>query len=136
MLWGVNPNPVAGGTGNDTLTSTPGRDLLTGGGGSDIFQFLSSGDSVVGANRDAIKDFSAAQGDIIDLTAVDANDLLPGDQAFSFLGTGAFTGGPGEARYEVTGSDSIVQGTINGSGSTFEIKLIGVTTLLDTDFRL
>ncbi len=135
-LWGVNPNPVTGGTANDTLVSTAGRDLLTGGTGADIFQFLAAGDSVVGANRDAIKDFSSAQGDIIELTAIDANDLLPGDQGFSFLGTSAFTGGPGEVRYEVTGSDAIVQGTISGIGSSFEIKLIGVTTLVDTDFHL
>ncbi|MGE0415977.1 MAG: Calx-beta domain-containing protein [Acetobacteraceae bacterium] len=135
-LWGVQPNQVNGGTGNDTLDSTAGRDLITGGTGADTIRFLAAGDTVPGANRDAIKDFSAAQGDLIDLSAIDANDLVPNDQAFAFLGTGAFTGGAGEVRYDVVGSDSIVRGTIGGTGVDFEIKVMGVTSLAATDFKL
>lgn len=135
-LWGVQPNQVNGGTGNDTLDSTAGRDLITGGTGADTIRFLAAGDTVPGANRDAIKDFSTAQGDLIDLSAIDANDLVPNDQAFAFLGTGAFTGGAGEVRYDVVGSDSIVRGTIGGTGVDFEIKVMGVTSLAATDFKL
>lgn len=66
----------------------------------------------------------------------DANDLLPGDQAFSFLGTGAFTGGHGELRYSVVGTDAVVKGSIGGAGVDFEIKVSGVGSLAATDFRL
>ena len=44
------------------------------------------------AAADRILDFSPKQGDRIDLSAVDANDQVLGDQAFQFIGQAQFTG--------------------------------------------
>jgi hypothetical protein len=54
---------------------------------------------VVGANADRITDFSHAQGDRIDLAGIDARFTVAGDQAFSFIGTGLYTGVAGQLRY-------------------------------------
>ncbi len=41
---------------------------------------------------DTIWDFSHAQGDRIDLSAIDANSSVGGNQAFTFIGAANFTG--------------------------------------------
>jgi Ca2+-binding RTX toxin-like protein len=95
-----------GGAGNDVLTGGSGADLifgglrgdtLTGGAGNDIFRY----DKVAESNsteRDGIQDFNA--GDLIDLSRIDANTLVEGNQAFSFIGNAAFSGTAGELRFE------------------------------------
>ena len=60
---------------------------------------MALGDSVVGANADVITDFSHGQADRIDLTAIDANAAVAGNQAFSFIGSGLYTGVAGQLRY-------------------------------------
>jgi hypothetical protein len=56
---------VDGGPGNDWLTGGRGDDTLTGGGGADTFL------SFPGAGGDLVTDFSAAEGDQVQLPAVD-----------------------------------------------------------------
>jgi Ca2+-binding RTX toxin-like protein len=100
-LTGAGGNDtLIGGLGADTLEGGLGRDLMTGGGGLDRMVFRSIAESGVAfANRDAINTF--AHGDKIDLTAIDANTVLAGDQAFSWLGSGAFTGAAGQLRFDL-----------------------------------
>jgi serralysin len=50
-----------------------------------------------------IADFQ--QGEKVDLSAIDANPEVAGNQAFRWLGSGDFTGRPGEARYELLSPD-------------------------------
>jgi Ca2+-binding RTX toxin-like protein len=107
-----------GGSGGDTLIGGEGADLLSGGLGRDRFVFLSLDDSRPDA-ADLIIDFSGRGAgsrsniqsdewwapeevsdrrhspDIIDLSAIDADILTPGDQAFRLRDT--LTGRPGEA---------------------------------------
>ncbi len=85
-------NTLQGWTGNDVLTGAGGKDTLTGGAGGDRFVYGSVEQSVVGADADRITDFSHAQADKIDLAAIDANTGVAGDQGFSFIGTGLYTG--------------------------------------------
>jgi Ca2+-binding RTX toxin-like protein len=78
-----------GGTGNDTLWGGRGGDFLVGEAGADIFQYFSVEDSqnvlLDGVNQlDQIADFTQGQ-DKIDLSAIDANPALAGDQAFTFV---------------------------------------------------
>jgi hypothetical protein len=74
---------------------------------------------------------------LIDLSGMDANIFAAGDQAFSFIGTGAFTGGGAELRYAFDGTDTWIQGDINGDGiADFEIALTGQVPLVTTDFLL
>ncbi len=76
---------INGGTGNDLMTGGAGKDFLTGGSGFDTFDYNAPSDSPVGAGRDVITDFVGngnAAGDRIDLSTIDANTFLPGNQAF------------------------------------------------------
>jgi Ca2+-binding RTX toxin-like protein len=68
-----------------------GVDQLQGGAGADVFRFLLTGDSSLGA-FDSILGFDAAgaaAGDLIDLAAIDANSLTAADDGFvfGFVGT-------------------------------------------------
>ena len=102
---------------------------MTGGAGNDLFVF---GDGDFGgtttATADEIVDFTSGQ-DTIDLTAVDANSLIAGDQAFAFIGTAAFGSSAGELRYEQ------ISGDTNGDGiADFMIKVDGSHTFTSVDF--
>ncbi len=87
LVGGDGADVLEGGTGNDILIGGLGRDVLTGGFGSDVFRFLSTDDlpaphSPIGPEK--ITDFSQAQGDRIDLSAIDADVTAPGNQPFLF----------------------------------------------------
>ena len=80
---------LRGSFGQDRLTGGPGSDTLDGGVGFDVFAFTSPSDSAPTA-PDVILAFDgrgAAAGDKIDLSAIDANGQLAGNQAFGFGGT-------------------------------------------------
>ena len=87
---------ITGGSGNDTITGGLGADSLTGGLGADTFVYTVKGDSS-NAVRDRIVGFDLI-GDVIDLGLIDANAGVVDDQAFTYLGTGTFTGTIGEVR--------------------------------------
>jgi Ca2+-binding RTX toxin-like protein len=92
---------LVAGEGNDILSGGLGADVLQGDQGADIFKYSSveesSGAVVNGVQQiDDITDFTQGQ-DKIDLSAIDANGTLTGNQAFTFLDnpashTGAWTG--------------------------------------------
>ena len=85
-----------GGAGDDVLHGGAGSDRLIGGVGADVFQFFATSESSSATGVDWIDGFERAGiagGDRINLAAVDANDLVAGDQAFVFHGTVA--GGAG-----------------------------------------
>ena len=116
-LKGVAGNDVLfGNDGNDTLIGGAGADQLTGGRGADVFQLKTVAESKVdAAMRDTILDFSHAEGDRIDLSALDANVRLAGNQAFA-LGGSAFTKKAGELIQFASGDNWLVQGDMNGDG--------------------
>jgi Ca2+-binding RTX toxin-like protein len=124
-----------GGDGDDLLIGGAGFDLLCGGAGGDLFRFA-DGDSGTGYAADGITDFVNIV-DKVDLRDVDSNGLLAGDQAFTFIGTAAFSGAAGELRYVMTGTETWLQGDLTGDGvSDFEIVFVGNVTLFATDFYL
>ncbi len=125
---------LVGGVGADTLVGGAGDDTLSGGLSADHFVFA---DVVGGAGVDTIIDFSHAQSDKIDLSGVDANTTLGGDQGFVFIGASAFHDVAGELRFVVSGSNTTVMGDTNGDGvADFTLNLTGVTTLVSGDFLL
>ena len=125
-------NALNGQAGNDTLVSGGGLDTLTGGLGADRFVF---GDATLSGGT--ISDFNHVQGDVIDLSGVDANSTLAGDQAFTFIGTAAFSNVAGELRFVVSGSSAALSGDTNGDGvADFTLNLTGVTSLVSGDFTL
>ena len=105
-------NSLNGGAGQDLINGGPGADTLAGGLDADTFQFVSQYDSAGSdpsaidyANTDVILDFSPRLGDKIDVQYVDANVLMPGDQAFDFNGVAAFTA-PGQVSHFTDGTDT------------------------------
>lgn len=127
---------VSGGAGNDRLIGGIEYDHLIGGTGADTFQFDDVTHSSAG-EPDLILDFSSAEGDLIDISRIDAAMSSTVDEAFIFVGTGAFTGQEGELRYVVSNGDAVVQGDVDGDGMVdFAIQLRGVGTLSQSDFLL
>ncbi|WP_342240565.1 M10 family metallopeptidase C-terminal domain-containing protein [Inquilinus sp. OTU3971] len=137
LIGNAGANTLQGWGGNDLLRGGAGKDTLTGGAGADRFVFTASGDSVVGANADRITDFSRAQLDKIDLSAIDANSAVAGDQGFSFIGSGLFTRHAGELRFTIGSGATTIAGDLNGDGiSDFQITLDGAVSLQASDFAL
>jgi Ca2+-binding RTX toxin-like protein len=124
---------LRGHAGSDILIGGAGADTLTGGSGQDLFRLLASTDSGRGPNADTIADFNRAEGDRIDLSAVDVNTATGTDDAFSFIGTAAFSGVAGQLRF----ADGLLAADLNGDRiSDFEIRVTGMTSLLAGDFIL
>ncbi len=126
---------IDGGAGADLLDGGAGKDTLTGGADRDVFQFR---DGDMGASRplaDVITDFSQADREKIQLNLVDADTGTAGNQAFTFLGTGAFTGAAGELRYNVVAGTTWVSADTDGDGGAdWYIGLLGVHVLTANDF--
>lgn len=138
-ITGGDGNDVLDGSGGaDYLYAALGADLMTGGLGTDRFDF----DAVVEIGkkpglRDIIADF--ADGDIIDLSTIDANGLKKGDKAFKFLKKeGAnFTDKAGQLAWDQKKGVTLVQGDIDGNGKAdFRLELTGLVALDKGDFLL
>ncbi len=130
-------NTIRGGAGADTLTGGGGGDTLMGSGGVDTFRYtaLSDSTSEVG-HLDTILDFNAAIGEALDLSALDADLTIGGDQAFSFIGNAAFTAA-GQVRAETVGGVTLVSGNVDAAlGADFTIALTGSHTLTGAHFVL
>jgi Ca2+-binding RTX toxin-like protein len=137
LYGGAGADKLNGGAGNDMLYGGGAADQLTGGAGADAFVFTSLADFAAGATLDTITDFTRAQGDYIDLSAIDANTNTGADDAFTWIGTGAFTHTAGELRYVLSGSTATVYGDTNGDGvADFAFKVGNVGGVMsDTDFH-
>ncbi|OYU35457.1 MAG: hypothetical protein CFE35_10830 [Novosphingobium sp. PASSN1] len=129
---------VLGGGGDDTISGGAGEDKLAGGLGADHFVF-DDGDlsGTTFSTADRILDFKHADGDVIDLSGIDADLNTAGDQGFSFIGSDAFTGTAGELRVETRSSAMLLSGDTNGDGvADFAIRIDGTTPLELADFVL
>lgn len=137
VLKGGDGNDVIkGGAGADTLIGQGGADQLYGGTGNDTFVYQHLTDSTVAASgRDTIYDLTA--GDKIDVSATDANKNVSGNQTFTFIGTGAFTGSAGQLRYDKQAADTYIYADVNGDKKAdFEIHLTGSIALTKSFFVL
>jgi Ca2+-binding RTX toxin-like protein len=100
---------LSGGDQTDRLTGGAGQDTLTGGAASDVFVFRLLSDS--GKNApDLIADL--ANSDVIDLSLIDANTGVGGDQAFVVVG--AFTGAAGQAVLAFAGGVTTLSLDVDG----------------------
>ena len=126
-----------GDAGKDVLTGGAGADRLTGGAGADQFVYTAVSESTPTV-RDVITDFSHSQGDKIVLSGIDANSLVAGDQAFTFIGSAAFSHAAGQLRFESDGhGNTILSGDVNGDGiADFQVQLVGTIPLVSSDFLL
>jgi serralysin len=124
LKGGGGADLLSGNDGKDVLIGGSEADLLFGGTGADIFKFMSITDSTV-LNSDKIADFSSADGDKIDLSAIDANALTAANDAFTYVGAAGFSGVAGELHFV----GGFLEGDVNGDGmADFRIE-IGVPAL-------
>lgn len=120
---------INGGAGNDIIIGGADKDLLTGGTGNDVFKFNNVAEPAIGGNADIITDFTRGQ-DKIDLSLLDANLYVSGNQAFTFVTN--FTAA-GQLKFQ----NGVLSGTVASAEVTdFMINLSGVTTLTASDFIL
>ncbi|MFM8354086.1 MAG: peroxidase family protein, partial [Gammaproteobacteria bacterium] len=133
-------NTLNGGGGNDVLIGGTGSDNLTGGAGNDTFRYRTVAESAsIATQFDTITDFTA--GDKIDLSIIDANSALTGNQAFNFIGTAAFTtanqNGSVRAFFDAANNRTIVQVSNDADTAVeMEIVLTGQVNLTGQDFIL
>jgi serralysin len=113
-----------------------GRDVATGGSGRDLYDFDRTGDSLPGsANRDVISDF-AHNSDKVDLTGIDANSAVAGNQAFVWLGGAPLTGA-GQVDFISSSGNTIIQASTDADSTPeFQIRLTGSVILSEGDFFL
>jgi Ca2+-binding RTX toxin-like protein len=141
VFGGLVDDTIIGSRNDDFLQGNGGIDTLTGRLGADTFRYLSASDSAPGA-ADKILDFTPGT-DKIDLTRIDANSHSAGDQAFSWIGSNAFTGSgaasAGELRAFQSGASWFVEGDTDGDGNAdllIDLTLMGPTPLGAGDFVL
>ena len=133
---------IYGAGGNDTLIGGLGKDFLQGGAGSDTFKFNTATDSGLISNgaSDRILDFSTSE-DKINLSAIDANPGVTGDQAFTFLGTLAPTAnnGLGKVWISSVNNQTIVNISTNADANPeMQIEMAGFlsSSLMGSHFVL
>ncbi|MEI6161163.1 MAG: FG-GAP-like repeat-containing protein, partial [Roseococcus sp.] len=122
LTGGAGSDTLIGGAGADYLDGGIGSDQLEGGLGADRFYFRSAAQ----ATGDVIVDFSVADGDRIDLRAIDANAALLGDQGFGWIGGASFGNVAGQLRF----AGGMLEGDVDGNGmADFQIMLSGLASL-------
>ena len=114
LTGGKGSDLLQGGAQADFIQGNFGADSLVGGGGADTFRYLAVTESYSVA-KDRIFDFTPGT-DKIDLGAIDASRAIAGDQAFTWIGSSAFSKSAGQLRAVQQGSEWVVEGDINGDG--------------------
>ena len=75
-----------------------------------------------------ITDFQRGLGEVLNLSAIDANTVLAGTNPFSFIGAAAFTNAPGQLRFTDLGTQTRIEGDVGGDGVADLTILLGGTT--------
>ena len=130
-IWGVEN--FVGGWGDDTVIASTAVNVIDGGGGNDVFRFLSAahadGDTIVGFQP----------GDKIDLSSMDANGCASGNQSFAIVSDGFSGKGQLMITHETRdGEDfTVVEGnTTGGDAADFRLSIKGSHELSASDFSL
>lgn len=92
LFGGIGSDMVRGHDGNDVLSGEAGADILIGGRSADRFQFRATTDSAPGAadvivagdGAIAFEGIGVQGGDVLDVSLIDANLNLAGNQAFTW----------------------------------------------------
>ena len=137
LFGGKAADTLKGGGQADLLHGNLGADTLAGGGGADSFRYQNVLESTA-SSRDHILDFTPGT-DKIELDRIDANTLVGGNQAFTWIGSNAFSNTAGELRAFQSGGQWFVEGDVNGDGApdlVIALTLQGPTPLGAGDFIL
>jgi Ca2+-binding RTX toxin-like protein len=135
LTGGGGADYISAGTGADVIAGGAGIDRMYGGADADTFRLVAGDTGADLATSDLVGDFDRAEGDRIDLSAIDANPARGGNQSFAFIGTAAFSGTAGELRYSVESGYLALQGDTNGDAvADLFIRVQGTTDLVAADF--
>lgn len=127
LSGGDGTDTLNGGDGEDILFGGLARDILTGGAGNDLFLYTIITDSTATV-RDTIVDFSA--GDILNLSAIDADVNAADDQAFTLVSQ--LTGVAGQLMLKVSGGSTMLMADVTGDGvADFMIQILGAHATTD-----
>ena len=135
ITGGGGANKLFGMDGNDTLSAGAGADSLTGGRGNDRMAggagadtFIITADSIGVHEKDRISDFSVGDGDLLNLTAIDANTAVDGNQAFTAVAE--LTGAAGQMALSYKGGTTTLTLDVDGDGKAdYTMKIKGDLTL-------
>jgi VCBS repeat-containing protein len=125
IYGGSGHDTIAGDNNDDRIVGGYGADDLTGGNGADTFKFLDTRDT-----GDTIHDFTLAEGDRLDFSAIDADPSTGSDDAFTLTaGTAVVAHG---INYFNDGTNTTVWVDTDGNTGTVEmqITLLGFTGTL------
>ncbi|GEP12549.1 peroxidase family protein [Methylobacterium gnaphalii] len=131
-LWGIEN--IVTGSGDDTITASDAVNVMDGGLGADVYRFQSA----AAANGDTIANFQP--GDKVDLSGIDANQGVAGNQAFT-LATGAAFTGVGQLlvtqEHRADGDYTVVEGNTGGDAAPeFKFSIKGTPAATAADFAL
>lgn len=130
-------NELFGEAGNDILIGGAGQDLTVGDAGADRFVFDDGDVADRLGDADLVGDFTRSEGDKIDLAGIDADANAAGDQAFAFIGTGAFSGVAGQLRVETMSGERVLSGDLDGDAAAdFFIRVDSNQQLIASDLML
>jgi serralysin len=154
-------NRLNGGAGNDRLIGGDGVDYLTGGAGNDVFVGEINATKVASKSGpislDVVLDFT--KGDKIDLSGIDANTGIAGDQAFTLVNSanpknagelsirhfGNMNAAEAALGMDLDGVDgdspfsgpvSVVFGDVDGGGADFAMVFVNTPQLTIADFMM
>ena len=114
LVGSATANLLSGAAGDDTLTGGIGADELTGGLGIDRFVYTAVADSNVAGGRDLIRDMAA--GDILDLSVIDADAGVAGNQAFVRVASLGGRAGDFTLTYDSLTKQTLFAADTNGDG--------------------
>ncbi len=137
-LYGSPSAHLIGGSHENIFISGFGRQYIFGGAGANIYTYLSPANSTPFAPDWINLNFSVAK-DVIDLSYIDANLTAAGVQAFTFIGTNAFTSAGAQVRYQLDPihNMTVVQVALAGDTSPdMTIDISGQFNLSAANFAL
>lgn len=85
IFGGDGDDTIAGGIGDDVIVGGLGRDVMSGRGGADTYVFTSLDDTPYTTSPLDADTIVFGRGDVIDLSAIDADPDTDGDQAFNLV---------------------------------------------------
>ncbi|MDB5472471.1 MAG: Ca2+-binding protein toxin-related [Caulobacter sp.] len=123
---------INGNDGDDVIVGGLGNDLLRGGLGADVFLVAHA---FAGAlETDIVYDFSAAEGDIIDLAGIDA---IAGGADDAFTLVAAFSKTAGQMTLVIEGGNTVLRLDVTGDGKAdYQMKINGDVTAESGDWLL
>ena len=126
-------NRLTGNSGDNIITGNGGADALKGNLGADVFRYLALSDSRSVSGIDRIEDFALAQGDVVDISAIDADEGLGGDQAFDAqIGAGTTFSAAGQYRFSAISGGFLTEFNVDGDADAeFAIRFLGAAPQSD-----